>query len=469
MDRFEFADLHCHPNLKTFGQSFSRKYDEKINVSHVWFQKRPSYLKKLLNTLLGITKFSQTDFSTMAEANVKIAFVSYYPFEKGFFINDKIYNVISAQLASLVTSIGYKRVRHIQKHLDYFADLNDENSFFSSSCKEFMIGRNKFSWDFVKDYQALLSMLEEEHQIAVIPTIEGAHVLNSGLERFGKTVDEDEVLHNVSLLKKWNYPPLFITFAHNFYNDFCGHAVSLEPLGKFVDQKPGLGDGITNLGLKVIDVLLNDKPIFIDIKHMSIKSRKEYYKLMSQTYQWKIPIIVSHGAVTGRDWNGATKGTIDSSFFCNDDINFYDEDLVSIARSHGLFAVQLDANRLTPKKFADKSIQRIDHPDAVKNSAAIIWRQIQHIAEVLDHNNLPSWNIACIGSDFDGTINPLNGLWTSAQLPVLANHLLKISNDFLKSNNSLSNIENRSIAPEEIVHNFTIKNALSFLKKNYTI
>ena len=202
---------------------------------------------------------------------------------------------------------------------------------------------------------------------------------------------------------------------------------------------------------------------------MSIKSRKEYYDLMSQTYNWKVPIIVSHGAVTGRNWNGAVKGTIDGSFFCNDDINFYDEELVNISKSRGLFAVQLDANRLTPKELVDKSIQRMDHPDAVKKSAKIIWRQLQHIAEVLDQNNMPAWNIACIGSDFDGTINPLNGFWTSAQLPVLAKHLVNISNDFLKGKNCLSNIENKNITPEEIVHNFTINNAQSFLKRNYTI
>ena len=467
MDRLEFADLHCHPNLKTFGQSYNRKHGEKLNSAHVWFQKKPTNFKKILNTLLGITKFSQTDFSTMAQSNVKIAFVSYYPFEKGFFINDKINNRIAAFLASLVTSIGYNRVRHIQKHLDYFADLNDEYTFFTNSCRKFMIGEKNHSWDFAKNYQDLMHDIEDNYKVTVIPTIEGAHVLNSGLEAFGKSVDEEEVFNNISLLKEWEYPPLFITFAHNFYNDFCGHAVSLEPLGSLVDQGPGLGEGFTELGFKVVDMLLKDKPIFIDIKHMSIKSRKEYYDLMAYSYNWKVPIIVSHGAVTGRNWDGENQGTIDNSFFCNDDINFFDEELVNISKSRGLFAVQLDANRLCPKKFVDKSITRIDHPEAIKNSAKIIWRQLQHIAEVLDQNDLPAWNIACIGSDFDGTINPLNGIWTSAQLPVLADHLLEMSNDFLKGNQCPLSAESRSITPEEIVYNFTLKNVVNFLKENY--
>ena len=337
----------------------------------------------------------------------------------------------------------------------------------SQSCKEWTIDKKKYSWSFVNHYQKLISTLKDEAKIAVIPTIEGAHVFNSGLERFGANVDEDIVLNNISLLKKWDHPPLFITFAHNFYNDFCGHATSLEPLGKLVNQQPGLGEGFTELGLKVIDSLLKDKPIYIDIKHMSVKSRKEYYNIMAEKYNWAIPIIVSHGAVTGRNWEGEIQGTTDGSFFCNDDINFYDEDLISIARSHGIFAVQLDANRLAPKKYIDKSIRKMDHPEAVKNSALIIWRQIQHIAEILDRYNFPAWNVACIGSDFDGTINPLNGLWTSAHLPKLASHLLKLSNEFLKRKNGLTNSMNKSITSEEIVQNFTINNAINFLKRNY--
>jgi microsomal dipeptidase-like Zn-dependent dipeptidase len=153
--------------------------------------------------------------------------------------------------------------------------------------------------------------------------------------------------------------------------------------------------------------------------------------------------------------------------FCNEDINFFDDELVNIAQTGGLFAIQMDANRLAPKKYLNKTMRNIDHEEAIKNSAKIIWRQIQHIAEVLDKYNLNSWNIACIGSDFDGSINPLNGIWTTEQLPILADQLLILSNNYLKSKNKLTIEENKNISPEEIVDYFTFGNTLNFLKNNY--
>jgi hypothetical protein len=43
----------------------------------------------------------------------------------------------------------------------------------------------------------------------------------------------------------------------------------------------------------------------------------------------------------------------------------------------------------------------------------LIWNQIQHIAEVLNINDQYAWGIQCIGSDYDGMINSLNGFWTA--------------------------------------------------------
>ena len=79
ISNYRFADLHCHPNLKTFGHSYSCEPKNENYRSHVWHKKDPTATTKILNTLLGLTKFSQIDFTTMSKANVKIAFVSLYP------------------------------------------------------------------------------------------------------------------------------------------------------------------------------------------------------------------------------------------------------------------------------------------------------------------------------------------------------------------------------------------------------
>src|SRR5688572_15482237 len=127
--KYAIADIHCHPNLKPFGHSFFRHHRSSYNNAHVWFYDPPGLFSKCLNSLTGLTKFSQTDFSTMAKANVRLAFVSLYPFEKGFFHSASLNSRFTATLANFVTGIGFNRVRHLQTHTDYYEDLCNEFQF----------------------------------------------------------------------------------------------------------------------------------------------------------------------------------------------------------------------------------------------------------------------------------------------------------------------------------------------------
>lgn len=464
--KYKFADLHCHPNLKTFGYSFLKKPNNK---SHIWNYKPPTFFSKLLNVVIGITKFTQADFTSMSKGNVKIAFVSLYPFEKGFFINNYFGKKTTARLANFVTSIGYDRIRYIQENNNYYEDLTNEYIFLKNSCKEVKKNENIFKWNFCSSLEALEKSLNNKNAIAVILTIEGAHVFNSGLNKFGYKTKETEVLKNVINIKHWEHPPFFITLAHNFNNDLCGHARSLNQLGPLVNQFENINEGISNLGLKVIKALLenkNGKRILIDVKHMSVKSRFQYYKIIEQDYKFDIPIIVSHGAVTGTNLKGNHLSFVDSSYLCPDDINFFDEELVFIAKTKGLFALQMDGNRLTNKSKLKKNILNFNSKLAHKKSAQIVWNQIQHIAEVLDSHHLYSWGTACLGSDFDGTINPLAGIWTSECFQNLANELLELASAYLKNKNPLQVPANKNILSKDIIESFVFNNALMFLKKN---
>ncbi len=467
--QFEFADLHCHPNLKTFGHSFSRQREKTPIKSDLWYANPPTWISKAFNALTGMTKFSQADFATMSKAKIRVAFVSLYPFEKGFFINGFLNGPVSARFANMITSVGYKRIRYLQQHCNYFQDLENEYTFLLNSRKEQEIDGRVQKWDFAATWLETERILASENTIAVISTIEGAHVFNAGLKPYGHVTDDDEVLNNIKRIKKWEYPPLFITLAHNFNNDLCGHARSLDRLGPLVNQFENLNSGFSELGYKVVRALLNkdDKAIFIDIKHMSLTSRLAYFSLVEKEYDNKIPIIVSHGAVTGTSLSGEQNGTLDSSLFSGDDINFFDEEIVGITRTEGLFALQMDANRLANRSIIKKSIFDLDSREALSHSALIIWRQIQHIAEVLDKEKLYAWNTVCIGSDFDGTINPLNGVWTAEYLPLLAQALLSEAQLFCGKNNSLKLEQNKRIKPEEIVEKFIYGNTIDFLKKYY--
>lgn len=468
MRDFQFADLHCHPNLKTFGHSFDNK---RINKKQdLWFTEKPNKLKKLLKAVSGITRFSQCDFSTMAKGGSKLAVVSLYPFEKGFFINAAGKGALSATLSDMITGIGYARIRHIQQHRNYFEDLCREYDFFISGNKEKQIEGTTFRWKPAANWQEVSGVLSSQNEIAVVLSIEGAHVFNTGLEEYGHAVDEDEVISNVYKVKNWDYAPAFITFAHNFNNDLCGHSPSLDPLGPLVNQKKNLGTGFSSLGEKVLDSLLDKKSgrrILIDLKHMSLSARKAYFEYMQvHDPQNNIPVVVSHGAVTGVGYSGKPVLTSSRRLFNPSEINFFDEEIITIGRSKGLFAIQLDSRRIASKEALSQISKNIFSQKAREQSARIVWNQIRHVAELLDQDGQFAWGTACIGSDFDGTINPLNGILTTEDFPSTTRELLRLAEQYLHQN-QLGLPENRTITPEEVVARFCMDNVVRFLEINY--
>lgn len=460
--KMPFADLHCHPNLKPFGQSFSP--DLSNPKRDIWFTEEISAFRRWLKRTVGITRFSQADLTSMAKGGMRLAFVSLYPFEKGFFINVAGKGPISAFASDIITGIGYHRVRHLQQHLDYFEDLCREYEYFLHSRRENDIGSVRYRWSPAANGKQVEEILSKDNEIAVVFSIEGAHVFNSGLGKFGRPTREEEVLENIRKVKAFAYPPAFITFAHNFNNDLCGHARSLDPLKGLVDQEENLGRGIFPLGEKSIDLLLADKPVYIDLKHMSLKARKEYFELLQVNYPGRpIPILVSHGAVTGLKIDGTSSPGTDTGLFNPADINFFDEEILKIGRSGGLFAVQFDSRRLASDKVL-RTLNRNAGPDeSVQWAARIIWNQVRHIAEILDREGLFSWGTAVIGSDFDGTIKPLNGVLTMRDFPDLAEALLSLADDFLTNRNTMTTPENKAISPEEVIYRFCYQNALEFI------
>lgn len=467
MTNFRYADLHCHPNLKTFGHSFDQKKGPK---SDLWHTIEPSLYSKTIQQFTGITKFSQTDFTTMTRAKAKIAFVSLYPFEKGFFINKKVWPPLAAKLADWGIEIGYERIRHLQQHMDYFSDLMAEYRYLLDSSREQKVDGTLSRWAMAKDWEEVEQQADQKNTISVILTIEGAHVFNTGLEDYGVVADVQQVLANIQTVKCWEHPPLFIGLAHNFNNDLCGHARSLQRLGKLVNQEKNINTGITDLGYMVIHSLLENtggRRIYIDLKHMSLASRLQYFDLLNSDYgSQNIPLMVSHGSVTGRSVRGVQNTTC-PDIFNTHDLNFYDEEILAITASGGLLAIQMDMAVNTDPNKLKLFLKQFQNETPILKSARIIWNQLQHIAEVCDKAGYFAWGTTSIGSDFDGSIHPFPGILTAGGLELLAKELVVLADQFL-STKSLLIPQNKNITAEEIVERFMYTNSEVFLKKYFT-
>jgi len=479
-----YIDLHCHPSLKPYGKSFKYKPPKQNRLNRdrknsIWHYSPPNLLERQVNKLLTLTKFTQTDLTALAKANCNIVVISLYPFEKHF-LKDKIlgFKFISDILVNLAAGVSQKRIDNLRNHNSYFQDLKDEYDYYMQlhNMAQIIDGIT-FTYRMVNSYADIKKNISASSSnrkvISLVPTIEGGHAFETGLDRDKNTADEATVLNNIETVKNWEHKPFFITLAHHFYNEICGHARSINIGLIKKQQNRGLDNDISDLGFKVIDRLLDNtqgKRILIDVKHMSTASRKTYYQLLETKYASEhIPIIASHGAVNGKrsivEWEKSDSKL--SKEFSDVDINFYDSEILRIAKSKGIFGLQLDERRIGSKSAVKSS--RIYWPNKkrrYKNKSELIWNQVQQIAEILDKNNLFCWETAAIGSDFDGIINPIKGLWTAENIKDIELYLVEKAEDYLEKN-KLNLQPKNQISASEIIDRLLFINADTFLKRNF--
>lgn len=478
----DYVDFHCHPILKPFGKSFNYKpiginHPHRSSVRSIWKNDPPSLLDKILNYIGGLTKFRQSNFTSLALGGVSIVCVSLYPLEK-WFVRNKISNELIADiLANFALGIGDKRIDFIQGIKDYFKDLEKQYDFFRQLDGKIMrLDEGLFKYRLVKSYGHIKEIQAQDDErgnirtIFVILSIEGLHVLNTGLK---KPHDETEVMANLEKIRNWEHRPFIITIAHHFYNHICGHAESLTGIVKTkTDQSEGLNTGFTAMGKKVLNRLIDNtdgKRIIPDIKHMSTASRKEYYALLdSGKPQFKnIPVVVSHGACNGL--KSATNKIPGNSAVATKlnpvEINFFDNEIIRIAKSKGIIGLQLDERRIASKQTLKDTKNSIKRNKIMHYRSELLWNQIQHIIEILDNEGLFAWDCIALGTDFDGIINPLNGFWTSEELPYLADFLERHVFNYMSDHN-LSEPKN-IIDADEIVARVMSLNGKAFLEKNF--
>jgi microsomal dipeptidase-like Zn-dependent dipeptidase len=469
-----FADIHCHPTMKPYGKSFDslQHSDDRKSKTSIWQYDPPTLSDKLLQYAGGLTRFRQSNFTALGVGNVGLISASLYPLEQGFMLN-KLPNSNSADsIKNFITGIGKNRIDYVQSKHSYFDDLTNEYNFLLAlNNKEYTIDGQRYKYVVAKSKSEIEQYLVEDNEensllftIVIVLSIEGAHVFGTGMNYKSNATNDAAIIKNIKTVKNWEHCPLFIGLAHHFYNHLCGHAKSLKGImERTCDQKEGMNTGFTSLGLKAAKELLdnaNGKRILIDIKHMSGLAKKEYFKLLSTNYSAeKIPVVVSHGGCIGNE--------LDRHLFNNDDINFTDEEILLVAKSQGIFGIQLDERRIASHSELQKTRGEIARKKILYNWSKLVWRQIQHIAELLDSNGMFAWELQSIGSDFDGLIDPINGYWTAEELQFLDDYLLKHAYNYMNDQGKNLKLAENKINCEEIVNRVMGENAINFMVGNY--
>jgi len=474
-----YIDFHCHPAMKPYGKGFTAG---TIGINHpnaskqtsAWFYDSPNLFERGLQMISGISKFSQADFSTLSFGDVRLVCASLYPIEQGFFKNKLGEGILSDLVNDFITGVGKERVDFIQSNRNYFEDLEREYKFYESlDNKPVKTVSGTFKYKLIQNFAEMQGILQNDPMrdqiVFVVMSIEGLHTLNMD---HAAPLNVASMVDNVKKIKQWKYPPLFVTFAHHFNNFLCGHSKSLTGIvGEATDQSDGLGEGFSTEGRAVLDAVLsrdNGKRIYIDIKHMSAKARAQYFNILSSPpYAGQdIPILVSHGAANGlKSMNDKVMDPLaqhTASKLLQEDINFYDDEIVQVARSKGIFGLQLDERRVANKQTL-QAVKHSIHMSKIRHyRAELLWNQIQHVAELLDRNHLPAWDCLAIGSDFEGIINPLNGYLTAEALVHLEAYVERYAFNYMCEFGKQLQVGNQ-LSSSEIVQRIFHSNGINFM------
>jgi len=498
-----YIDFHCHPNYKSFarahmddGKAPSPQSSSVNNRSSLWYYDPPSVTDKLANYFLSITKFRQNNLTAAFYGRLLVMAVGLGSVEKFFFKNKLGTGIIGDLVDDFVSEFGRNRIDAIQGMKDYWLDFKREMQFLGDMENvPVKIDGYWYTYKIPADFDSLQKNISSNMDdqaglrkelpliVSLIPSVEGLHILNCGLE---KPCKPEEVKAHAAALKKLPHAPWFVTFSHHFYNELCGHARSLrKQIGKLTNQEEGINSGFTPLGKEVLDILLSKtggRRILIDVKHMSAKARKDFYEMRKRKYRGDFPVIISHGVCNGLPTLGATVSDYpeigntfinktenvtggDGEYKDHNLINFYDDEIVEMVQSEGIIGLQLDERRIANEETIGKVKHSLFRNKIMHYRSELLWKQVQYIAELLDDKGLYAWGNMAIGSDYDGLVDPLNSFWSAEQYDDLASFLERHAYNYFKEHAGRIKNSFNKISADEVVNNIFRDNGWKFLKR----
>ncbi len=408
--------------------------------------------------------------------------------------------------------------------IDYFEELFKEYLLVAEN--ERKGGPNGEKLSMIQNFEEYKAAIEEPNTQIGIFTIEGGHAFSflpeakalskrwSELPELQRELIREHYLNNIQRLKgkpafegddKYfdkRHIPLYVTLTHMFYNFLAGHCKTFtNPLCHVFGQKNGStkGDtGITDLGWEVIHHLLEKGPqtkrILIDVKHMAFDSRKAYYEFVRNKRDHEndlIPIICSHAAVTGFDgsyFDGDTETDHKNYYLSALSINLFREDIEEIIQSDGLIGLVTHEGRMPGKKvkkelktmaklFKEGKISRKELAGAyVKLVMTNLFYIIHTIDQHPEMEGKKAWDHLCLGSDYDGIMDPFDLYPTSVEFMSLFGEM----KEFLEHPEPLNELQGVKFSvrrikelmydysAEDILEKLAYKNVENFLRKYFT-
>jgi hypothetical protein len=233
-----FADIHPHTSFKYVYNN--QDLWKSIDIRH-----------PLIERVLGMTAYSQSDFRRMAIGGTELAFIGLHAVEQRMnFLNGALGTILeepAERLACYLTKIPDDAIDFMQtKDYDHYAQLMREKEQLSiqqNRHRKLFVGglkRKVCKFQVVNDYTEINDIIErnrcdkKQFTIAVVLTIEGiynigrAHLSFNGPNRFN--VRDERLLARIDNLKGidneegngWSYTPVWVALSHLFPNGIMG-------------------------------------------------------------------------------------------------------------------------------------------------------------------------------------------------------------------------------------------------------
>jgi microsomal dipeptidase-like Zn-dependent dipeptidase len=517
-------DIHCHPTTKPFMTALTDadKKNPFISFNHDIEGLIVKIIQGMLAKQAEVTLKTQSNFDHLFEGNHRVVIASITPMERAFLVanrnrnTDQLFEVFIKNIGTFDGTIKPQLINALMgfsvKNIEFVRNSNGLQNYFTEGLvpeynylKGFHNKKSKLHKYTLKLVNSFSEIDTSDSSIInVVLSVEGAHSFRSIVPKTNEIAstqgatanlnvmeeDAQDIDNNILLMKKWKYVPFFVTLLHHFWNGMGGHARSLNKMvGEMLNQQEGMNQGLSITGKMVIKALLRDDNgprILIDIKHMSIASRKEYYAMLKTEPLFKnkkVPIICSHtgvaGAIDTLDQLSAVKDKTEESnnnnYFHKAQINLCGEDISTIADSDGLIGIQLDEKRIAGAGFVKTKFRGgLNNNELMNACAEVIMSNVFIIVKAAGKKG---WDICSIGSDFDGLINHLDPFPTAASITVLRDEIefyLGNLHDVLEpqTGNVIFSVAEMkalmgSLTPSAIVEKLFSANAMAFLKKNF--
>lgn len=406
-----FFDLHVHPTLKPFLLSAVDSPWQDYDVA------TPE--ERVQRT----SRLTASDFKKLLRSGTRVITLALHPIERYLLTSILARPVMYA----LIFRMRLERMRQVLQR-NPFLILQQEYQLLLAYLREPAgVGEAII----VKQPQDIDAALRDPHKLAIILAIEGAHALGFEYRHYkfpairGFSFDPFVELGRDIIRSRLDWAAQnqvhMITLVHMLYNELATPAKAVEFKGlQNLLPNPyrtvrllGRYRGLTNWGAYFIEEAYK-RQILIDVKHCDYTSRAQVYEIARD---YRMPVIASHVAASGRkgpSHRDTTRARRQSLDFNPWDINLHDEDIVEIMRSGGLIGLILDERVLAGEKLLEA---------VRKNPELALVPFTQHIQYMYERgleaglSPQKAFGALCIGSDYDGYIDPLDAVPTVLEYP----------------------------------------------------